>query len=79
MSTPLKITCTQCGGTTFLTGYLGTSSSEDKGTYGRWYDGPLELGMLGDVKHAGSRAHFQVLAHRCEQCGHLEMFAGAQD
>jgi hypothetical protein len=79
MSTPPKITCSQCGGTAFVAGYLGSSGPQDKGTYERWYDGALELGVFGGVKHATSRARFQVVAHRCEQCDHLELFVGAQD
>jgi hypothetical protein len=79
MSGPVKITCTQCSGTTFTAGYLGSSGSQDRGTYERWYDGPIELGMFGDVKHASSRSHFQVVAARCQQCGHLELFATTPD
>jgi hypothetical protein len=78
MSRPPAMTCSQCGGTVFAEGYLGSSSSEDKGTYEQWYGGPLELNMFGDVKHASSRTRYQVLAHRCEQCGHLELFTVPQ-
>lgn len=79
MSTPRPVKCSQCESTSFSPGYLGSSSSDDRGTYERWYDGELELGMFGDVKHASSRARFQVLAYRCQGCGHIELFAGAQD
>ncbi|WP_375481606.1 hypothetical protein [uncultured Jatrophihabitans sp.] len=79
MSAPRTITCGQCGGTAFAPGYLGSSGPDDRGTYERWYEGELELGMMGGVKHASSRARFQVVAQCCQQCGHLELFRDAQD
>jgi DNA-directed RNA polymerase subunit RPC12/RpoP len=65
--------CTQCGATGLEPGFIEDSGEGSRG-YARWIAGPLERGLLGGAKRKG-RARWQIDAHRCPQCSHLELFA----
>lgn len=60
------------------TGRLEEGFIEDRGEgssgFARWVDGPLERGIFGGAKRMG-KARMQIAAYRCNQCGHLELFA----
>jgi hypothetical protein len=67
-----EITCAQCGATGLEAGFI-----EDTGSslgYQEWIAGPLELNRLGNAKRRGRRRR-RINAHRCPDCGHLELFA----
>lgn len=42
--------------------------------YARWVAGPLERGFFGGAKRM-RRTRRAITAVRCQQCGHLELFA----
>lgn len=45
--------------------------------YAQWVPGPLEQGIFGGAKLWG-KVRFEIQAHRCPRCGHLELFTGNQ-
>ncbi|MFC4056881.1 hypothetical protein ACFOWE_01150 [Planomonospora corallina] len=51
----------------------GEVAGEASKGYGRWIEGPLELGMLGGAKRMG-RQRWTIDAFRCTRCSHLELF-----
>jgi len=65
--------CTQCGSAELELGFLEDTGKVAKG-YARWIPGPIERGFLGAAKVAG-KPRWQVIAHRCMTCAHLELFA----
>ncbi|MGH3392651.1 MAG: hypothetical protein ACRDOO_27610 [Actinomadura sp.] len=65
--------CSQCGTTGLEPGFVEDSGEGSRG-YARWIAGPLERGVLGGAKRMG-RPRWQIDAHRCPQCSHLELFA----
>ena len=42
----------------------------------RWIEGKPEKSLLGDIKTLG-RKQRQVESYCCVECGHLELYAGA--
>jgi hypothetical protein len=40
----------------------------------KWIEGAPEKGLLGNFKTKGKR-QFELMAHRCAQCGYLIWFA----
>jgi hypothetical protein len=70
------IKCTQCGATGLEQGFVEDASENGCG-YARWIEGPLQRGLLGGAKKM-FRPHWQIDAHRCPQCAHLELFATQQ-
>ncbi|RFU85451.1 hypothetical protein DSC45_06705 [Streptomyces sp. YIM 130001] len=67
------IRCTQCGTTGLEPGFVEDLGQGARG-YSRWIAGALERGVFGGAKRMG-RPRWQIDAHRCPKCGHLEMFA----
>jgi DNA-directed RNA polymerase subunit RPC12/RpoP len=65
--------CTQCGSGGLEPGFVEDSGENSRG-YARWITGALERGPLGRAKRMG-RQRWQIDAHRCPSCGHLELFA----
>lgn len=68
-----NMSCTQCATTGLEPGFIEDAGEHSRG-YARWIAGPLERGILGGAKRMG-RQRWQVEAHRCPSCGHLELFA----
>jgi predicted nucleic-acid-binding Zn-ribbon protein len=66
--------CTHCGDERLDEGFIEDSGQGTSG-FARWIAGPLERGPFGGAKRMG-RTRRQILAFRCAQCGHLELFAG---
>ncbi|MGN9784004.1 hypothetical protein ACTMTF_21390 [Nonomuraea sp. ZG12] len=64
--------CTYCGEDGLQAGFILDAESP-KG-FGRWVEGALERGIFGGAKLAG-RPKWEIEAHRCPNCQHLEMFA----
>jgi hypothetical protein len=54
-------------------GFVEDSGQSSKG-YARWIAGPLETGPFGGARRMGKQ-RWQIEAHRCRACGHLELFA----
>ncbi|WP_314177972.1 hypothetical protein [Streptomyces winkii] len=65
--------CTQCATAGLEPGFVEDAGEHSRG-YARWIAGPLERGMFGGAKRMG-RQRWQIEAHRCPSCGHLELFA----
>ena len=68
--------CTQCGNPNLDDGFVEDSGQNTRG-FARWIAGPLELGPFGGAKRLGRRRH-PILAFRCTECGHLELFVDRQ-
>ncbi|MGW0396554.1 hypothetical protein ACWD0E_01685 [Streptomyces sp. NPDC003002] len=66
--------CTYCGAAGSLEPGFVEDSGESARGYARWIAGPLERGLFGGAKRMG-RPRRQIDAYRCQQCGHLELFA----
>ena len=64
--------CTQCGCQRLEDGFIEDKSQGSHG-YVRWIAGLLELGPMGGAKRIG-RQRLAILAFRCPECGHLELF-----
>ncbi|MFF4586133.1 hypothetical protein [Streptomyces sp. NPDC001388] len=69
----MEIRCSQCQGFDLEPGFVEDSGDHSRG-YARWIPGALQRGILGNAKRFG-RPRFQIDAHRCRACGHLELFA----
>lgn len=67
------MTCTHCSSPALEEGFI------DDAAHGQvaWLQGPREVGFFGNPKRSGPRA--PVLAYRCPQCSHLELFTGPLD
>lgn len=65
--------CTQCGTVGLEPGFIEDAGENSRG-YARWIAGRLERGVFGGAKRMG-RPRWQIDAHRCPTCGHLELFA----
>ncbi|MFV2118209.1 hypothetical protein ACE14D_07080 [Streptomyces sp. Act-28] len=65
--------CSQCDAADLEAGFVEDSGEGSKG-FARWIPGALERGLFGGAKRFG-RPRFQIDAHRCRRCGHLELFA----
>ncbi|HZE40265.1 MAG TPA: hypothetical protein VE172_15785 [Stackebrandtia sp.] len=65
--------CTQCGNTDLFPGFIVDRGSQ-AGNFNVWVEGQLERGAFGGAKAMG-RPKWEVDAHRCQRCGHLELFA----
>ncbi|MEU0662272.1 MULTISPECIES: hypothetical protein [Streptomyces] len=68
--------CGQCGNVGLEPGFIEDAGEHSRG-YARWVEGALQRGPLGGARRMG-RAKWQVDAHRCPACGHLELFARQQ-
>ena len=69
--------CTQCGCDHLEDGFVEDKAPGSAG-YVRWIAGPLELGPMGGAKRIG-RKRLAILALRCPECGHLELFTPTAD
>jgi predicted RNA-binding Zn-ribbon protein involved in translation (DUF1610 family) len=67
-------TCTQCGSQVLEEGFIEDMGQASQG-YARWVAGPLKRGLLGGAKLLG-RPRREILAFRCPECGHLELYGG---
>ncbi|QPP07961.1 hypothetical protein G4Z16_17855 [Streptomyces bathyalis] len=67
-----NVSCTQCDTDGLEPGFIEDSGEHSRG-YARWIAGPLERGIFGGAKRMG-RQRWQIEAHRCPNCGHLELF-----
>ncbi|MFE0105462.1 hypothetical protein [Streptomyces sp. NPDC059009] len=68
-----EMKCTHCGAAELEPGFVEDSGQNATG-YARWVQGALERGIFGGAKRMG-RHRWQIDAHRCRMCGHLELFA----
>jgi hypothetical protein len=66
--------CSYCGSVGLESGYVSDLGQGARG-YAEWIAGPLQFGPLGFPRRRG-RARLPVIAYRCPNCAHLEMFAG---
>jgi hypothetical protein len=63
-------TCLRCGGA-LEEGFIEDSGQKARGR-ARWIAGPIEHGLLGGTKVLG-KERLDITAHRCTQCGRLEL------
>ena len=68
---PIK--CTQCGSADLEEGFVADHGRGSR-LFARWVAGPIRLGLLGFAKVAG-RPQAAIVALRCRDCSHLELFA----
>ncbi len=66
-------TCTHCGTVGLAEGFIEDAGEHSRG-YARWIEGAMERGFFGGAKRTG-RPRRQIVAYRCPECGHLELFA----
>jgi predicted nucleic-acid-binding Zn-ribbon protein len=69
-------TCTQCGNQALEDGFIEDMGQASQG-YARWVAGPLKRGVFGGARRLG-RLRREILAFRCRECGHLELYGGDQ-
>jgi hypothetical protein len=65
--------CTACGNERLDEGFIEDAGQQSQG-YARWIPGPLQRGPFGGAKRMG-RPRMEILALRCQRCGHLDLFA----
>ncbi|CAN5423455.1 hypothetical protein BH10ACT1_BH10ACT1_10900 [soil metagenome] len=65
--------CTHCNATPLVEGFVEDTGQSSYG-YARWIPGPLKRGVFGGAKRLG-KERWVINAHRCPNCGHLELFA----
>ena len=70
------IQCSNCGSERLAPGFIEDTGDHSRG-HARWVQGALELGIFGGAKRKG-RVRWLVDAYRCEDCTHLDLFAGRQ-
>ena len=68
--------CTRCGHEGLEPGFISDAQAQTPG-FAVWVEGEMEVGFFGGVKLRG-RPKWQVDAHRCPNCFHLELFANRQ-
>lgn len=69
----IEPTCQQCQTGKLSPGFIADTGQHATG-FARWVEGALERGMLGGAKLMG-RPKWEIDAYRCQNCGHLELFA----
>lgn len=63
--------CTHCRGGQLEAGFIEDSGQYSSG-FGRWVQGPLEIGLFGPRRMGRRRRAIE--AYRCLRCSHLEFF-----
>ncbi|MEV8636483.1 hypothetical protein AB0395_33035 [Streptosporangium sp. NPDC051023] len=68
--------CTQCGHEGLEPGFISDPQTHrpQRPGFAIWVEGELKRGFFGGVK-LRDRPKWQVEAHRCPNCSHLELFA----
>jgi hypothetical protein len=67
------LTCSRCGAADLETGYVSDFGQGASG-FANWIAGPIDLGVFGVAK-SRRRPRVAVVAYRCPQCWHLDLFA----
>lgn len=66
--------CPNCGSTQFNPGFIDDTTGN---AAVRWFQGPVEYGLLGGIKRSG-RTRRVIMSYRCTGCSRLELYAGDQ-
>jgi hypothetical protein len=66
-----EIRCSRCGAIELQTGFLSDTGQGALGA-ARWVAGQLDIGFFG--ARTRGRTKLAVLAFRCPECAHLELF-----
>lgn len=70
-SRPLR--CTACGSSALEQGFLN-NKGQYSGGHDRWVSGTAEVGMGNKPKRMGLRKSGYVIAIRCRDCSHLDLY-----
>lgn len=66
--------CPNCGSTQFNPGFIDDATGNASV---RWFQGPIEYGLLGGIKRSG-RPRRVIMSYRCTGCSRLELYAGEE-
>ena len=64
--------CSACQAVGLEEGFLEDAGESSRG-HARWIPGPLQTGIFGGAARFG-KERFNVSAHRCGECGHLDLY-----
>ena len=68
--------CSACQAVGLEPGFIEDTGEGSRG-YLRWIPGPLEKGIFGGAARMG-KLRLDVSAHRCGECGHLDLYVEPQ-
>lgn len=69
----MMLKCAACQSTSMSEGFLEDGGQNAYG-YTRWISGPIKIGVLGAARRMG-REKRPVLAYRCNDCSHVQLYA----
>lgn len=68
--------CTACRSESLEQGFVEDNGEGSQG-FARWIPGALQRGLFGGARRMGM-PRFEIVAMRCTQCHHLDLYVGGR-